>query len=472
MSDILAPLLVPWLLGITWLSAFGKKLNWATIIGYGYLLGILLTTLLLRGWDLTGLPMNYSFLMVILVVLALLPIAYRGKAVGSEWAATSGYMTGWQRSLFVLLLAILLLRHLTMLVEIYWLPLYPWDAWMNWAPKARIWFEHQTITPIVRPMEWLNQEQLVYTLGNREAWPYPISVPLIQFWTAMGLDQWRDDWINFPWLLCSIALGFGFYGQARLMSVPPHIALLFTYLLLSMPYINLHTMLAGYADLWMAASFGFSAIAFFNWSVNKQPIQFVLMTIFAALGLGIKTPGLLWLLVLLPAVMIAFLPKRWQPATVGLVLLATVAIAFSGGINVSLPYMGIIEITPQRLQIPGLGVHELLFTDISQPLLLNLLVFSNWHLLGFILILGFVWLLFSGRILRIPLPWLILSVTIILALFMIFFMVPRYSGAAIKMVTLNRGLLHVMPTLLFVSMLAYQVGTGNRQNPTTNNVEN
>src|SRR5207248_7840187 len=61
----------------------------------------------------------------------------------------------WQRIAWIVLLAWLAFRFATLAVEIASRPLYPWDAWSQWATKARVWYELRHMAPFVPGEAWL-----------------------------------------------------------------------------------------------------------------------------------------------------------------------------------------------------------------------------------------------------------------------------------------------------------------------------
>ena len=69
----------------------------------------------------------------------------------------------------------------------------------------------------------------------------------------------------------ALGLGAAFYGHARAAGASPVTALAFTYMLLSMPLLNTHVALAGYADLLLGACYCAAIMAFHNWSVTREP---------------------------------------------------------------------------------------------------------------------------------------------------------------------------------------------------------
>ena len=108
----------------------------------------------------------------------------------------------WQRAAWVALLAWLALRYALLLAEVLWRPLYPWDAWTQWATKARVWFELKSMVPFVPLAEWLQPGSAAYI---DTAPHYPATVPLLQVWSALLLGRWDDALINLPWWITAVA---------------------------------------------------------------------------------------------------------------------------------------------------------------------------------------------------------------------------------------------------------------------------
>ena len=60
-------------------------------------------------------------------------------------------MPYWQKGVMTMLLALLAWRYLTIVQEMLLRPLYAWDAWMNWVPKAIVWFHSQGTHALCHP---------------------------------------------------------------------------------------------------------------------------------------------------------------------------------------------------------------------------------------------------------------------------------------------------------------------------------
>ena len=132
------------------------NLSWS--LGCGWFVGAFVLTLWMR-------------------VLALIPVPFGLASIGLPLAAATGLLgwrawtlntfrwnnvlaplagrnlAGWRRALWLIILGWLTLRFALLLNEIVWRPLFPWDAWMQWGTKARVWFELRTMVPFVTASE-------------------------------------------------------------------------------------------------------------------------------------------------------------------------------------------------------------------------------------------------------------------------------------------------------------------------------
>ena len=458
MTELTLALILPALVGVSWLMRFWKNSHWTAIAGYGYLLGILATTLAMLLWDTLGLQLSFWPLATFLVLVSLLPLFFKcAPTTGTVSSHTPPVQSIWSRGAFWLLLGLLLLNYGGIFLEILWRPLYPWDAWMNWAPKAKVWFELRELTSWVTPGDWLHGTHpgTAYTLGNPEASRYPSLVPLIQTWTALGLGSWKDNLINLPWLQCAAALGLGFYGQARNLGVRPLNAMILVFLLLTLPLINVHTALAGYADLWLTTFFGLSAISLFLWSQTREPIQFILFVLLALACTQIKMPGVIWAALLLPAWLISLWPRFMSMA--GTLLLITGGAIFwqTGGGSIEIPGLGKLAITMKRIIIPGLGYYAIDYHPVWKAVADQYLFKGSWHLLMWVFPLTLLYAALRRKFSLQLLPATVLVLEILVFLFLAFFFTSHYREA-LDGTTLNRASLPAIPVLFFYVMMLLQ----------------
>ena len=204
--------LLPWALGAGLVAALPHKagdgsnegeLAWT--LGSGWFVGALLLTFWMRALSAAGIEFGTLAIGAPLAVTAalLLGIAWRRRRGPSAITLhralrglAGGELAGWRRSAWLAMLAWLALRFALLLGEVVWRPLYPWDAWTQWATKARVWYEFRSMVPFVPAAEWMQANGAAYY----DAAPhYPGTVPLWQVWSSLLLGRWDDALMNLPW---------------------------------------------------------------------------------------------------------------------------------------------------------------------------------------------------------------------------------------------------------------------------------
>jgi hypothetical protein len=157
--DILAfivGLKLPWLLGIAALVAMREtrrpadapgEVAWT--VGVGYLVGAFMLTLWMRALSLAHIPFGIVAIgaPLLLATAALAVVAWRRHGSASLAAAAIGALRAFMappnaaratRIAWQLLLAWIAVRYVLLALEVIWQPLYPWDAWIQLATKARV----------------------------------------------------------------------------------------------------------------------------------------------------------------------------------------------------------------------------------------------------------------------------------------------------------------------------------------------
>ncbi len=436
---LLAGLFLPWLLGVVWLRA--RWINpsgtaWPTLLGYGYLAGALATTLVMRLLDLLGVRLSFTSIALALSLLIAAGVwAGRGTAApwreaGQDWRALSG----WHKLAYGMLLALIVIRFGGLALEVVWRPLFPWDAWSQWATKARVWFELGHLAPFLSSGAWL---ATAVPAGYTDLAPqYPPAIPLLQVWMSYSLGRWDDALMNLPWLQCALALGLAFYGQARHWQVPPLLALMFSYFLLSLPILDTHVALAGYADLFMGAFYGLAAMAFFQWIRTRDVWQGAMALLFGVGCAFIKQPGIVWMLTFIPALLVVRIPRG------GLIAVAAFAVAGLVGLLI-LGEVGSIHLFGYTV--------ALRYAPAWEPLRQNLLVLDNWHLLWYLAATALA--LSLPRLLEPILRGMTVLVLAACAFLAVVFFFTQAQAWAEDYSTINRAFLHMAPMLLFYVMV-------------------
>lgn len=424
----------------------------ALLLGSGYLAGWVLLTLLMRCSD--GLGFGLHPLKLLILITSLIgilawalarwpPGTIRDLWINPAWISRAWHdQPSWQRVLSGLLATMIAVRLGGLWLEVFWRPLFPWDAAMHWATKARVWFSLGEMVPFVDDDTWLTLGgQGVFTDNHPD---YPPTIPLMQTWMALLIGHWNDALINLPWAGLGLALGLSFFAQARRAGAEPLVAMLFSYFLVSLPLLNTHIALAGYADLFLGATLLYALMALHNGIQNGERVQRVLAIGFALAAPLIKQEGLIWLMCFLPALATLWLPRPW--------LWGLIAGAGFG-------FIALIISVPRELSIAGHSLQELqlgFHPEAISPLLNSLFVFDSWHLLfwvtGALILLRLV-------LLRRPWPTALLAIGLMLAtaftLIMVLFLGTTYANSMPGYTSVSRITLHFAPSLVFFCLILY-----------------
>jgi len=344
----------------------------ALVLGYGYFAGLLVLTVWMRLLSVAGVGFGRAAVVAPLVALgALAAYLVRWRRASRALALAASIVrppfAGWRRLAWLLLLGWLALRFATLAVEAGTRPLYPWDAWSQWATKARVWYELGRIIPFVPADAWLAGAPGVYFDASPAN---PATVPLVQAWTAIMLGRWDDSATNWPWPFMLVALALAMYGMLRDRGVLPLGSLIGAYLVASLPLLDTHAALAGYADLPLCATYSLAALALYRWASGREGRDGVLAVLLALACPAIELSGSAWALTLVPGAIAAFEPRRGP--RIAAWILGIVAVALVG-------------LATGTLSIPD----GILQGGASQPsaawrsLLDSFLLADNWHLLWY-----------------------------------------------------------------------------------------
>lgn len=447
---LLIALVLPPLLGVVWVGMFvpaATPARLAMVWGNGTLVGLLLIPVVMRALDAVGISSAFNYTAITAGLLLLLGLGlrwHRGSlaSADSSMQVVRSSLAGPYRMLAGLIVALLLLRFVSLGLELLWRPLTPFDATMHWATKARVWFEHGTLLPFVENQVWLQTfSDKVFTDHHPD---YPRTIPLLQFWMVSALGSWNESLMNLPWLLCYVAIGAVLFAQVRAAGGQPLTALVFSYFLLSLPLLNTHVALAGYADLFLGATYGAALMAFSNWSVSRQRWQAGLALFFVIGCLLLKNEGIYWALTFVPALAVLFLSPR-QTLLLG-----------GGGL---LLLFGLLVLLPQDFVFAGhskafLNLH--FRADAPRGIFISLFVHDSWHLLVYLLVgLLLLALLMARPLLRTRMATLI-ALGSALVLYLILFTYTRYAYGAIHYTAVGRITLHFMPALVFLAALLWE----------------
>jgi hypothetical protein len=147
LTGLIVALLLPWLTGVALVAAALPGTRWSIVVGQGYLVGLMVVIAVLLSLDGLGAHLSFEAPAVILglvALLAVIPWWRQGGRIRPEWPKGRQF---WHLVWILPLLAFLIERGGVLAQELVLRPLFAWDAWMNWVPRAVVWFHHESLTP-------------------------------------------------------------------------------------------------------------------------------------------------------------------------------------------------------------------------------------------------------------------------------------------------------------------------------------
>lgn len=419
---------------------------------FGFLLSIALISLALWfGGQLISLStMKWAVLILSFGLLFAAAVRWRRSRDSRQPSVESNRACrgDWPRWVGILAGVLIAQRLGALALEVGLQPMFPWDSWMNWAPKALIWFENDSILPFTGWKEWLEaRDARVYTI---ESWNYPPLVPLVQLWSALLLGEWDDALVNIGWFLTYLAYCSMIYGFSRYLRFSPVGALIWVYIGASLPMLNVHVALGGYADIWVGIFYAGSSVLYWIWLRERQKGILFLLAVMLFAMTQTKLPGWLWAATILAPLSVFSLTyspvKRLRLGLLTAVLAVTVL-----GVASVLCYT---ETFPARVRGICASIKDgtLDFYNVADAVIPNLLVLNNWNLFWYSVPL----LLVAGMVMqrtevKAYVAAVLPSFMALTAVTIIFFFTSYYVDAQ-NYTTLNRALLHIVPGTLIALM--------------------
>jgi hypothetical protein len=449
---LLAGLLLPWALGVALLAVVRDRTRSlsmpgeiAWIAGAGYLAGAFALTLWMRALSAAGVRFGIAAiaLPVALLAIALGWIAWRRErdrlapVLRDALVALvrSPGLARVARIAWMVAIAWLAIRFVLLGLAVAWQPLYPWDAWIQWATKARVWYELGYLAPFARTPQWFEGMGAFYLDASPE---YPPTVPLLQVWACLALGRWDDALMNWPWLQFAVALALATYGGLRRLDIGAGAALVAALFVSSLPLANVHVALAGYADLPLAAFYAAGVLAFLRWCASRSLADALVALWLLAACTQTKNPGVAWALTVVPAALVALVPRHG---------VKIVAATFGGALL-------LLAVLAQTHPIVfGYQLH-LDFQPAWSALVDSYFMLGNWNLLWYGAIVAA--LLAWNRLFR---PELVPLTLVVAAGIMFLFFVFGFTTArlwVVEQTTVNRATLHFAPLAAIFTVLAFR----------------
>lgn len=418
----------------------------ACILGYSLLLGIVGITALMRIFNLLNIPLSFWGLggawAAISLLATLIPREARPTKDTAAMPKLAPSVTALPGKLGIFItvvcLALIALRLYSLGLESLLRPTFAWDSKQHWGLVAREIFELREIRQYIGRIDWLEGDSSSYTNLHPS---YPLTVPLTQAWFALALGVWDESAAGAPWLLFYVALGSIFYAQSRIAGAGIPLATVGTYMLLSLPYLNIQVALPGYADLFLACVFLGAVSSLYNWGNHQARWQLGLCAACAVTCVTVKQEGFFWLLSILPAVLLIRIGWRRSLPVFAFALVLVLLLLFF------LPPTTVIA--GQSLEAIDLRYRPAGW----QPIYFSLLVHDNWHLLVYLFLLALPTLF----VLKDDLPLHAIGLCLLCAfgLYVILFIATDRVSGAVTYTAINRVGLQLMPSVAFFTLQVF-----------------
>jgi hypothetical protein len=196
-------------------------------------------------------------------------------------------------------------------------PLINWDAWVNWAMKARIIFLDNSISQSV----FADASRTVTHLD------YPLLLPLVEAWTFRWAST-SEDWLaGIPSLFFFASLLVVFHAVLRRLGVGETLALVVVTSFAAVANVNGQAV-AVFADLPLAVYASVASIYFILWLRFNSAGNLVIAAVAAGMMPWTKREGIVLLLVLCLAIFI--LTHNSRRARRGILALIGSALVLAG----------------------------------------------------------------------------------------------------------------------------------------------
>jgi hypothetical protein len=370
-AGLLLSVAIPLFAGLPWLWRIqpdGTPGRWPIALSHGYVLGLVVIVAASHLLSLVHLPIGLLTMVIApLIVGAIGAWRVFPGLVRSAGDTLDGARTTWRqlpratRVAIGVALGLIVVRMVSLAVESVARPFFPWEVVSGVATKARVWYDLGSLVPFVQP------SALIKGAGHfTDADPAALTLPsLLMVWSANAIGRWQEGAVAFPWWMLGVSLALAFYGHLRQSGSGIAYALVVTYVLVSLPLVDVHIALSG-APEWIAAvGVALAGCALLRWlqsPAHSLLFLVVIGSVLAALSLAATWP---WFAIFV----IAAAQQRWPhaatklavgvPLLVLLVLLALMQMPMTiGGKLLQLKLAGEWKDTPE-----------------------SLLLLDNWHLL-------------------------------------------------------------------------------------------
>ena len=274
--------------------AVRRPLHWVTNpcleIGTGFFIGMGLVVLWL-SIGLLPLTTGSQSLFALGVLFSLVALRTTSLSAVPKWLITGPrrLTVSWHHGLICLIGLYLLF----VLINNLHRDIFPWDAFTTWMHRAKAWVVSDHIFDFHPLLPWLADGASGYPLAAAH---YPPSVSVVAAFGPALTGTWDASLASIPWFFAMAACALTMVGLCRVqMPHHPGAALAGGAMLVTMPLVHIHGMLAGYADIWVMGTSGMGLAAVCVSTQRRETGALYVGLLLLLLGCLWKSEGWLWL---------------------------------------------------------------------------------------------------------------------------------------------------------------------------------
>ena len=266
------------------------RVNWAVRCGIGFALGIILVSAAIRFGGSLGLSLGDSARLVTAVSLGIAIFGLYLDRHDLQLPRVSRQGV----SLHLLLIGLLTLHFALAITNNLTRPVFAWDAFTTWMFTAKAWATTNQWSAMTNSIEWIALNGPSSFAIHAHHYPVAVST-YAAYLSALDGPGWNEQAASLAWPAIMIALATTVAGVLRMAGIGSALAMVGAYLLVSMPLIDMHAAIAGYADIWMALYAGVGLACICIWYSRRIEAALMAGVLLLLAGTQVKLEGWLWL---------------------------------------------------------------------------------------------------------------------------------------------------------------------------------
>lgn len=320
-------------------------------------------------------------------------------------------------------------------------PVYNFDAWANWALRAKVFYFEGGVN-----FDKTSQ----YYLGGGGHINYPLHLPILQAWVYTSIGEWDDQVVKIisPLYLLFFTLFLYSFLSKFIGSTK---SLFFAFIFISMPFMAYHAS-ADYADLPLGLFIGLSGMLYFLFLKKEENTYLVLSSLMFGLAGWVKNEGFLLFVLTIILLWGGFMLRRLKTKASFNILKNEHLISSLSGVIFLLPW--IIFRWSSNLGLTNLGSNQNSFNlsshlQIGQLIANGFLTTSDFGMLWLAFILCLI--IFRERIKNLGIFFL-LTFIYLLTFILIYLFTPNYEFI-LSGTIMQRNLLILAPSVFWLIAL-------------------